>query len=142
MTEADIIEAIKRRVWTEGKHRTADRLAYEDRGPGADEVLTKIALDALAAIRAAGVALVPREATARHISSGTSYDVLGEAEVQISRIDPVEYLPSGGDRRISDGDTLTIYCGSDGKLWARFPDEFTDGRFEVSTSPLAGKEGW
>jgi hypothetical protein len=45
----ELREAVKRAMWTGGKHRTADRLAYEDRGPGADEVLTKLADDALSA---------------------------------------------------------------------------------------------
>jgi hypothetical protein len=49
MITDELREAVKRAIWTEGKARTADRLAYEERGPGADEVLTKIANDALTA---------------------------------------------------------------------------------------------
>ena len=49
MITDELREVVKRAIWTEGKARTADRLAYEERGPGADEVLTKIANDALTA---------------------------------------------------------------------------------------------
>jgi hypothetical protein len=43
-------EAVKRAIWTGGKARTADRLTYEERGPGADEVMTKLADDAIEAV--------------------------------------------------------------------------------------------
>jgi hypothetical protein len=46
---AELREAVKRAMWGGGNARTADRLAYEEIGPGADEVLTKLADDAIAA---------------------------------------------------------------------------------------------
>lgn len=63
----------------------------------------------------------------RHKKRSTTYTVLGEAEVQIS----VDHKGLGTDRRLlKEGDTLVVYKGEDGKLWARFPNEFHDGRFE------------
>lgn len=60
--------------------------------------------------------------THRHVKRGTSYEVIGEAELQqASRFGPTE------------GDRLTIYRGEDGKLWARASSEFEDGRFEPVT---------
>lgn len=68
----------------------------------------------------------------RHVKRGTEYEVLGEAEAQVS----------GSDSRITehrdwlteavileDGDKLTVYRGTDGRLWCRPTDEFRDGRF-------------
>lgn len=57
-------------------------------------------------------------ATYRHVKRGTTYAVIGEAELQCASHDP------------SEGDELVIYRGQDGKLWARMRDEFHDGRFE------------
>jgi len=59
----------------------------------------------------------------RHVKRGTVYTVIGEAELQVAVCNPVE------------GDLLTIYRGDDGKLWARFRDEFLDGRFEPVAHP-------
>ncbi|MCL8382120.1 hypothetical protein [Xanthobacter aminoxidans] len=73
--------------------------------------------------------------THRHVKRGLEYRVLGEAEAQVS---------AGGyngladnERKLREGDRLTVYQGADGKLWACFTDEFTDGRF----IPLPSGEG-
>ncbi len=62
----------------------------------------------------------------RSLKRGTTYRVLGEAEVQISK----PTLSTKG-RLLTEGEKLTVYqADEDGKLWVRFPDEFEDGRFE------------
>ena len=53
----------------------------------------------------------------RHQKRGTTYEVIGTAELQM-------------DTDLVDGAFLTIYRGEDGKWWARQEDEFEDGRFE------------
>jgi hypothetical protein len=67
----------------------------------------------------------------RHKKRGSTYEVLGLAEIQISKPDK-KYEGSGWDRRvIGEGHELIVYRSEkDGKLWARFSDEFEDGRFE------------
>lgn len=68
----------------------------------------------------------------RHVGRGTLYDVLGEAEVQISF--PTDWAGVGdGYRPLREHDRLVIYRGKDDRLWARFPSEFHDGRFENIT---------
>jgi hypothetical protein len=62
----------------------------------------------------------------RHVKRGSTYLVLGEAEIQISKGKGLR----GNFAQIKEGDRLVIYQGEDGKLWARFPDDFKDGRFE------------
>jgi len=54
----------------------------------------------------------------RHIMRGTSYALVGEAELQTKR-------------PMREGDKLTIYqhINPVGKLWARPSFEFNDGRF-------------
>lgn len=68
----------------------------------------------------------------KHKKRGTAYEVLGEAEAQISS--PTTYdgsLEGPGARLLFEGQKLTVYrCVRTGKLWARFPDEFEDGRFQ------------
>jgi hypothetical protein len=57
----------------------------------------------------------------RHRLRGTVYEEIGRAELQAAdrnRPHPMEQ------------DTLVIYRGADGKLWARWDVEFGDGRFE------------
>ncbi len=55
----------------------------------------------------------------RHKKRGTTYEVIGEAEIQISI------------RTLEEGDIVIIYKDEkSGKLWARNRDEFFDGRFE------------
>lgn len=79
----------------------------------------------------------------RHVKRGTEYEVLGEAEGQVSE-GKYRAVPKGnttGDglpsRLVHDGIMLTIYrCEKTGKLWYRFPDEFRDGRF-VPTAPTS-----
>lgn len=68
----------------------------------------------------------------RHVARGTLYDVLGEAEVQISF--PMDSDgPGDGYRKLREGDRLVVYRGNDQRLWARFPAEFYDGRFKNIT---------
>ena len=54
----------------------------------------------------------------RHKKRGTTYEEIGRAELQIA---------AGA---VFEGDTLVVYRGEDGKLWARGEREFEDGRFE------------
>lgn len=55
----------------------------------------------------------------RHRTRGTTYVVVGEAELQAAE-------------PIAEGARLTVYrCQTDGRLWARPAAEFTDGRFET-----------
>jgi hypothetical protein len=75
----------------------------------------------------------------RHKKRGSVYDVLGEGEVQISRGHGGNSLKKES-RRLVEGDTLTVYQGTDGKLWLRFPDEFNDGRFEELKDDVVGTE--
>ena len=65
--------------------------------------------------------------THRHKKRGAVYRVIGEAEAQVST---GSYNGCGYSRRVEDGSRLTVYEAEDGRLWARFPDEFEDGRFE------------
>lgn len=58
----------------------------------------------------------------RHKKRGTTYEVLGVAELQAEQ-PQVEKA------------ALTIYRGDDGKLWARNTAEFHDGRFELAPTP-------
>lgn len=60
----------------------------------------------------------------RHVKRGTEYEVIGTAELQMSR-------------DLVDGSSLVIYRGDDGKLWAREEGEFHDGRF-IALQPPAG----
>jgi hypothetical protein len=53
----------------------------------------------------------------RHKKRGTTYTVIGEAELQMAH-------------DLVDGASLVIYQGEDGKWWAREEGEFDDGRFE------------
>jgi hypothetical protein len=65
----------------------------------------------------------------RHKVRGTTYDVLGNAEGQVSK--GTLHMFGKNGRFVSEGDRITVYCSQDdGKLWWRFPDEFEDGRFE------------
>ncbi|MGB9154385.1 MAG: DUF1653 domain-containing protein [Alphaproteobacteria bacterium] len=58
--------------------------------------------------------------TVRHKKRGTTYEVIGYAELQMAH-------------DVVDGSCLIIYRGEDGKLWAREEGEFEDGRFEDVT---------
>lgn len=63
--------------------------------------------------------------THRHIKRGSTYTVERHgAEVQTSR-------------PIVEGDTITVYVGTDCKAWARLDEEFNDGRFEAIGAPTA-----
>lgn len=76
----------------------------------------------------------------RHLKRGIEAEVLGEAEVQIAiPQSPRNFWSDGSGRfteaysRLHEGDKLTIYREGT-KLWARFTDEFRDGRFETIES--------
>jgi len=57
----------------------------------------------------------------RHKKRGTTYTMVGYAELQMSV-----------QRTLYEGDKLAIYrADSDDSLWARHSDEFIDGRFEL-----------
>lgn len=57
----------------------------------------------------------------RHKKRGTTYVLLGYAEVQ-------------ADEPLVEGDIVAVYrADSDGKLWVRRRDKFEDGRFENIT---------
>jgi hypothetical protein len=79
----------------------------------------------------------------RHLKSGGEYEVLGEAELQLAKPQAERNYWSDGSgkfteaySRVHEGERLTVYRGADGKLWARFTDEFYDGRFEtISVAP-------
>lgn len=65
----------------------------------------------------------------KHKVRGTTYEVLGLAEGQISV--PNVASKYGAGSLVFEGTRLMVYRGEDGKLWWRFPDEFGDGRFEA-----------
>lgn len=59
----------------------------------------------------------------RHVKRGTEYEVIGEAEAQMSK-------KFGKWRGLYKGDRITVYrCVETGELYCRFTDEFRDGRF-------------
>lgn len=62
----------------------------------------------------------------RHVKRGTCYEVIGPATLQTAT-----YL--------ADEAALVVYRGEDGKLWAREPSEFLDGRFESVATAHAGE---
>lgn len=64
----------------------------------------------------------------QHVKRGTSYEVLGVAELQ-----------NGNVKGLREGARLAVYRGDDGKLWAREEGEFTDGRFCLSY-PVSGTD--
>jgi hypothetical protein len=70
------------------------------------------------------VATLTEERRVRHKKRGTTYVVVGTAELQMAT-------------DLVDGAFLIIYKGDDGKLWARQEDEFEDGRFEDVSGRLA-----
>ncbi|CAO4137206.1 hypothetical protein OFEAOIEE_LOCUS4974 [Methylorubrum extorquens] len=77
----------------------------------------------------------------RHVKRGTEYEVVGEAEAQVATQDYQSAKVCGEGRRIlREGQTLTVYRGSDGKLWCRFTDEFRDGRFEPTPPASSDQE--
>ena len=61
----------------------------------------------------------PKPRRVHHLKRGSDYDVLG-----------LRYLQSSaGPLTLVEGDTLTVYIASDGKICLRQPSEFEDGRF-------------
>lgn len=69
--------------------------------------------------------------TWQHVKRGTTYRIVGTAELQMAF------------DALVDGSELVIYQGDDGKTWAREEGEFTDGRFvRLATQPAQeGREG-
>ena len=55
----------------------------------------------------------------RHNKRGTTYTLIGEAQVQATN-----------DAPLKDFETVVVYRGEDGNLWVRRKAEFHDGRFE------------
>jgi hypothetical protein len=53
----------------------------------------------------------------RHKKRGTVYKEIGRAKLQTNG-------------NLSDGATMVVYQGEDGKIWVREEEEFHDGRFE------------
>jgi hypothetical protein len=85
----------------------------------------------------------------RHLKRGFEYEVLGEAEAQVA-VGAYMTWPDGTDPHgegipgvmLHDGLKLTVYrCIKTGKLWARFTDEFRDGRFETIASAPSSVAG-
>lgn len=64
----------------------------------------------------------------RHNKLGSTYTVLGDATAQVSVGDKI--FAGAKIRVIADDMQIRVYQGKDGKLWARFPDEF-DERFTL-----------
>lgn len=63
----------------------------------------------------------------RHKKRGTTYEVIGVAELQVSA------------DMLCDGSAMVVYRGADGKLWVREEGEFHDGRFEAQPSSEHGR---
>jgi hypothetical protein len=55
----------------------------------------------------------------RHKKRGTSYTIVGTAQVQ-----------APDDAPLTDFEVVVVYRGDDGNLWVRRRSEFFDGRFE------------
>lgn len=86
--------------------------------------------DALAALDAADTQA--RGEKWRHKKRGTTYEMIGTAEVQVTDC-------------ILEGHFVVVYRAEDGKLWVRPTEEFYDGRFEriplPEPAPQEGGEG-
>lgn len=94
--------------------------------PFCDGNITETVNEAIAALPhlgAAGVAVPRWQPTHRHVRRGSEYKVLGFASLQAA--EPCYETAA-----------LVVYQGSDGKLWARPHDEFSDGRFEALPAAL------
>lgn len=89
----------------------------------ADEFPGQQARAAIAAMQT-----TPPAERVRHKKRGTTYTIVGNAELQLSFDD------------LCDGSEMIVYRGDDGKLWVRNANEFWDGRFErLSTSAYQGE---
>lgn len=71
-------------------------------------------------------------ATHKHKKRGSSYRVVGEVRLQVSRPEllDIKAIDHGGVLAQVDNQMFTLYQGEDGVYSARHPDEFRDGRFE------------
>ena len=80
--------------------------------------------------------------THRHKKRGSLYRVIGNATAQVSR-GHAFFNPETDDEWVEwplrDGSRLTVYQAENGKLWARFTDEFEDGRFEELPATPSGQ---
>ncbi|MDF2621438.1 MAG: hypothetical protein K0S00_4097 [Xanthobacteraceae bacterium] len=69
----------------------------------------------------------------RHKKRGSTYELLGIAEAQVSKTTD-NVFQADAFRPLREGDRLAVYRTEDGiRLWVRFEDEFRDGRFENVT---------
>lgn len=138
----NVVKKMERaRLELKGSHATAADLADElaDVVICADLLAEAAGIDLMAAIVAKFNATSAKYGLAtrlepmryvRHVKRGSTYLVLGDAEMQISR--PCRPQDMGG-HLVQEGDKLTVYRAEDGTLWARFSDEFEDGRFEAAS---------
>lgn len=68
----------------------------------------------------------------KHNKRGSTYAVLGDAAFQVSRNLSPQHPDLGNGRVVIDGDEVRVYRSEvDGKLYVRFPDEFTPDRFTL-----------
>ena len=126
-TEADV-EAAAERVYLDRFVRAHSKPSYQWNDSESDDLWRdKIRADVRAALSAIPDPRAKFQQTGRlwrHVKRGTQYQEIGRAELQAAQ-------------DVIEGCTLVIYCGMDGRLWARQEDEFEDGRFEkVSDGPV------
>jgi len=96
---------------------------------GVSDGYKEMAEMARAVLSASQPAPSPWRPTHRHVKRGSTYQVIGEAELQAT--DPV-----------CEGTVLTVYKAEDGKLWVRPTYEFKDGRFETLPPAPSPRDGF
>lgn len=138
-TSAEAVTTRAKRHWNGGDYETAALLRAllrerdEARAALGQVIMNEQARHAALYVRPDIAAILRGEAVAvpatawQHVKRGTTYDVIGNAEVQATS--PVR-----------EGDVVVVYRGKDGKFWARPEPEFVDGRFVPAASPYAPKE--